>query len=522
MLDKNSPPQPETTRHSAEVDVQRRLNHTTTVVIGVLVAAMLCAVVACGAIVAAGGALVFIRSRASSELIPTPAPILEPASASPVLDATPLPTLVSPTVPAPFMLVTITPNAAVTLTVTPVVSVPASVDTISTTTALTFTAEDSARQLSVFDELWGIVNDYYVYPDYNGLNWAAVKITAEQEISAGIANEQFYALMHGVVASLDDNHSYFLSPEEARAEGQDYQGMGEYVGIGILSDQNVEKHYVYVLQVLPDSPAQKAGIKAHDHILTVDGQPVIDAQGNPFLSSLRGPAGSNVTLTVQTPGAALRTLVVTRARLSTSSPIESRILPGNKRIGYILIPTFFEEDMGDRVRNALRQLMKGGQLDGLIVDMRINNGGAYPVLMTNLGFFTTGNVGSLIDRQGTHQALSAQAERIGNSQTAPIMVLIGPSTQSYAEVYAGVLRAKGRARLVGQRSAGNIETLHGHDFEDGSQAWIAEETFRLPNGGNWEGQGLTPDISIEKGWDEYTSENDPVISAAVKGLTGVR
>ena len=401
-------------------------------------------------------------------------------------------------------------------------SVPAPAEAVSTTVALTYTAQDTARQLRIFDELWNIVDENYVYTDFNGLDWDAVKITTAQQVSAGMANELFYDLMGQVVASLNDNHSYFLSPEEAHEEEQDYQGTGEYVGIGILSDQNLEKQYAYVLQVLPDSPAQKAGILPHDHILNIAGQPVIDNEGHANISLLRGQAGTAVTLTVQTPGAEPRTLEVTRTSLSTSSPVESRILPGEKRIGYILIPTFFEEDMGDQVRTALRALVKGGRLDGLIVDMRINNGGAYPVLMTNLGFFTAGNVGTLVDRHNARAVLNVRAERISNSQTVPLMVLIGPSTQSYAEVYAGALRAKSRARLVGQKSGGNIETLRGHDFEDGSEAWIAEETFRLPNGGNWEGQGLLPDILIDKSWDEYTADDDPVIAAAVQALQSLQ
>jgi carboxyl-terminal processing protease len=99
-------------------------------------------------------------------------------------------------------------------------------------------------------------------------------------------------------------------------------------------------------------------------------------------------------------------------------------------------------------------------------------------------------------------------------------VLIGPSTASYAEVFAGILQANGRARLAGQKSEGNIETLRGHDFEDGSEAWIAEETFRLPNGTNWEGKGLAPDIPVDRNWDDYTADNDPVIAAAQQALTG--
>ena len=100
-------------------------------------------------------------------------------------------------------------------------------------------------------------------------------------------------------------------------------------------------------------------------------------------------------------------------------------------------------------------------------------------------------------------------------------VLIGPSTASYAEVFAGSLQANGRAKLAGQKTAGNIARIpHGHDFEDGSEAWIAEETFHLPNGTNWEGKSLIPDIPVDSNWDEYTTDNDPIIAAAVSALTG--
>jgi C-terminal processing protease CtpA/Prc len=100
-----------------------------------------------------------------------------------------------------------------------------------------------------------------------------------------------------------------------------------------------------------------------------------------------------------------------------------------------------------------------------------------------------------------------------------MVVLIGHGTESFAEVMAGALQHVGRAQLIGQNTAGNIETLLSHEFEDGSRLWLAQETFRLPDGTNWEGVGVTPDIRIDKGWDEYTAENDPVIAEAVKQLS---
>ncbi len=428
----------------------------------------------------------------------TPAPTSRPAV---IFELTPTPS------PAPA---TPTQYATQLFHVTPVVT---------RTISVSVTEESTARQIRVFKKLWDIVNTNYIYPDFNGLDWEALRVKTLDQINAGIDDEQFYGLMRIAIDSLNDHHSSFLSPQEARDEQQDYEGAGNYTGIGVISDINTDKGYAYVLQVLPGSPAEKAGIRSHEHILSINGQQAVVNENEMNMPLLRGPVGTTVTVTVSAPGGQPRTLVIKRAKLSTSTPVEHRtILSGTRRIGYVMIPTLFEESVGDEVRAALDDLMKKGRLDGLIIDMRLNGGGAYPVLMRCVGFFTSGSVGSLTSRAGVQKTLVARAERVGNSQTTPIMVLVGHATASYAEVYAGILRAAGRARLLGQKTSGNIETLRAHDFEDGSLAWIAEETFQLPDGSNWEGKGLTPDITIDKAWDDFTDESDPVIAAALKAF----
>jgi carboxyl-terminal processing protease len=490
-----------------------------------LTISLVCLVIACGVAFTTGGAVLTMLSRQHRLLLPmvgVPQPTPGTAVA---LSATALPTN-EPT--SAFEV--ITPSVAVVSTQ----SVPTSTESLAPTATPVFTPTQTAlvtstvalsqteRQINIFHDLWDAVNTYYIYPDFNGLDWKGVRAQYDLSITAGITDEVFYDLMRTVVLNLNDNHSYFLSPDEARQEEADYQGGGQYAGVGLVSDFNYDKHYAYVLQVLPDSPAMLAGIKAHDHILTIEGLPTIDSDGSPNMFRLRGTEGTTVTVSVRTPGDAPRELVLTRAKMSTLSPVEYRLLPGNARIGYILIPTLFEESIGARVRAALRDMTRRGRLNGLIVDMRINGGGAYPILMQNLGFFSSGVVGYLVDREGVRSSLNVKADRISNLQTVPMAILIGPSTQSYAEVFSGALQAKGRAKLVGQRSGGNIETLRLHEFEDGSQAWIAEETFKLPNGDNWEGDGLTPDVPVDKGWDEYTAENDPMITAAIEALSTSR
>lgn len=380
-------------------------------------------------------------------------------------------------------------------------------------------AGDARQQRRIFNQFWSIVDERYVYPDFNGYDWEAARETSLARIDAGLSNDEFHTLLADLIDALDDKHSSFLSPEEARAEDDDYNSAGSYVGIGIISDVNEEKRYVYVLTVLPGSPAEQAGILPHDHILTIDGVPSVDEQGESQSRRMRGDEGTPVVLSVRTPGQQPRTITLNRGKVNNSERVAFQVLTGTKRIGYVMVPTLFEAAITDQARDAVRAMMDTGRLDGLILDLRTNGGGAYPNLRDILAIFTRGNMGSLTNRFGENTVIRVRARAIGNSQTVPMVVLVGHGTESFAEVMAGALQHAGRARLIGQNSAGNIETLLSHEFEDGSRLWLAEETFRLPDGTNWEGVGVEPDIRVDKGWDEYTAENDPVLAEAVKQLS---
>jgi C-terminal peptidase prc len=428
-------------------------------------------------------------SADTSELVITPPPVETPAPqpAAPALDS---PLSAKPPTAAP--------------TQAPIISVPPDV---------------TARQLRIVESLWETVDANYIYPDFNGLNWDETRVQMRTRIEQGMADEAFHAYVAESIESLNDNHSFYLSPSEAREEDEQYNGTYEYAGVGIITGANRDKGYIYVLQVLDNSPAQAAGIRPHDHILSIDGASAFDERGESQSGRFRGAIGSQVTTVIRTPGKDPREVVLTRSKINARERVEYKLLQnGTKRIGYILIPTLMEDDIDERVRNALRMLTSATRLDGLIIDLRINSGGALDVLQPTLGFFTKGDVGRLVNRRGARLTIRARAENIGNSQTIPLAVLIGGSTESYAEVLAGALQAKGRAKLIGRNSAGNIETLRAREFEDGSRLWLAEEGFRLMDGQSWEGSGLKPDIVVPQSWDEHTDENDPAIAIAVQTL----
>ncbi|MGD9099025.1 MAG: S41 family peptidase [Anaerolineae bacterium] len=452
--------------------------------------------------------LVLLWTVCACSLVPTATVPPPSATLAPTDTALPPIATLVPTATAP-------PPAA-TLAPTAMALSPTATATLAPTLSQAITDETTARQLRVFTHLWESVRDLYVYPDFNGLDWDDVQQRYRARIEAGVDDKAFYQAMREMIDELGDEHSVFNSPQEVAEEEKDLLGQLDYVGIGIYVTTLPDEDHAVLLQVFPGSPAEQAGMLPHDRILAVEGQPVIDEQGYDQLDLLIGSIGSEVRVTVQTPGQEPRELLTTRARIQAQLPVDARRLPGTD-VGYILVPTFWDLTIADRVRQALEGLLEQGELAGLIVDMRINGGGVDVALTDTLALFTQGEQGAFVNHNDA-RSLFIQADPVGNSQELPLVVLVGRETQSFGEVFSGVLQESGRALLVGRTTTGNVETLWNVDLEDGSRAWIAAETFRPPSGADWEENGIVPDVEIPLDWDDFTSQQDPQLQAALDWL----
>lgn len=408
-------------------------------------------------------------------------------------------------------------NTRIIPSVTPT-ETPTPTHTAQPTNTTTLRPVFSPEQIRVFEEIWSAVNNNYLYPDFNGLDWNAAHEEYLQRIQQGLTDAEFYEAMGELIYSLGDDHSIFFDPDEVAAADAEVNGEYAYVGIGVLGIVQEGKNHLSVVLTFPDSPAEKAGILPHDRIVEANGESIVDEDGIRY-DLLNGDTGTEVTIRVLNPNNEIREISLERDELSGVFPVPYSVLEtsAGKRIGYIMLASFRYSSIFENVLSALEVIASVEQIDGLIIDNRFNGGGGSDVLTDMLSLFIDGNAGYFKQRE-IERLFTINGENWYGSQEVPLVVLIGPDTASFGEIFSGVLKDLERAYLIGENSEGNVEVLHIFDFSDGSRAWIAKESFRpLFNPSlNWEINGVTPHMLIESDWDEFTSNNDPLINTALQ------
>jgi len=188
-----------------------------------------------------------------------------------------------------------------------------------------------------------------------------------------------------------------------------------------------------------------------------------------------------------------------------------------KRIGYLLFLNFEFQNICDEVKKVLREMTEASQLDGIVIDNRINQGGYKNVEEEILSYFTEGKVCYYVDCHKTKRYCNVKGNDINGTSKIPLVILIGPETASSGETFSLALREKGRAYLIGGETAGLLESLGGFDFEDGSYAWFANEIYKPKSHSRriTSQNKLLTDYHVPTLWEEVSDEKDPSINAAL-------
>jgi carboxyl-terminal processing protease len=314
-----------------------------------------------------------------------------------------------------------------------------------------------------------------------------------------------YGAAQGAVATLD-GHSAFFTPEEYHELISTTEG--EYAGIGI--ELSVQDGVPEIVAVFDGTPAHRAGLRTGDRLLAVEGASSTGMSVEAIQQLLRGPVGSTVVLSVRRPDREEPwsfTLVRSWIRVA---PIERRSLGGG--IEYVQIKTFAR-----RVANDLEAAL--GQAPprrGLVLDLRGNPGGLFDEAIAICDLFLTdglivtaaGKGGRLVEQHLAHGPRTQPDYRVA--------ILIDGGSASAAEIVAGALRDRGRARLFGARSYGKASVQSILELSDGAGLKLTVARYLTPSGNRIEGQGIEPDEAVEQ-----TEEGeDRTLAAAVSWLGG--
>jgi carboxyl-terminal processing protease len=342
------------------------------------------------------------------------------------------------------------------------------------------------------------------------------------------------AAINGIIASLNDPHTSYISPDDLRSGALDlnstYQGIGASVS---GRDGNVQ-----IVSPFRDSPAEAAGIRAGDLILEVDGEPADGWTDQEAVTRIRGPKGTEVTLTVKHTDGSIETITVTRGDIQIESVFtvpNLEPIPGESGdklvdregnevtdIGYVNIAQFHERTL-DEFRTKMADAESKGY-KGLILDVRSNPGGLLGATVEVVDeFLEKGTILSENDANGKQQSWTAKPG--GLVTHLPIVILQDQASASGAEVLAAALQDNGRATVVGTRSFGKgtvnqLIRLKSCGQPDCGAVYVAVGRWLTPKGSQIEGLGVKPDVELPMSSDEYIDQGDIQLFMAIDILRG--
>ncbi|HAP32639.1 MAG TPA: hypothetical protein DCQ14_06280, partial [Firmicutes bacterium] len=345
------------------------------------------------------------------------------------------------------------------------------------------------KEAGIFWEVWDLIRNQYFQP-------------VEEEVLVRGAIE-------GMLRALDDPHTAYLTPEALR-ELLIYT-TGSFSGIGV--EITGGEGEVFVLRVISDSPAQRAGLLTGDRIVKVGEENVEGLAVDEVARLLRGPSGTIVNISIGRVGEAeLLPLSITRAEIERET-VFARMLKNS--IGYIQI-TSFDQQTGEAFVAALERL-DGEGLRGLILDLRDNPGGIVEqAIAVGQVIVPAGEITRVVDRDGNVRKRYLSQAR---PRDYPIAILINEHSASAAEIVAGALADGGNAYLVGTPSFGKATVQHLQHLSDGGGLRYTVAKYRTPAGHDLHQNGLQPDILVERSVAYYLQYR-PIPRDLEKGATG--
>jgi len=338
--------------------------------------------------------------------------------------------------------------------------------------------------------------------------WETWKLVHEQYVDQPVNDlELMRGAIRGMLTSLGDKHTSYMDPTEYQQSTEPLAG--EYEGIGAWVDTSGD--YLTIISPIPNTPADKAGLKSGDKVIAVDGKDMTGTQPDLVLRQVKGPAGTKVKITIQREGEKKPLdFELVRSKIVIAS-VESKMLDGN--IAYVKIVTFGDKTTAE-LKAALTDLMAKNPA-GMVLDLRNNGGGYLTTAIEVVSQFVKEGV-VMYEEYGDGTKNSFTAIPGGMATDIPLVVLVNEGTASASEITAGAIQDYLRGKLVGTVTYGKGSVQNWLPLNDNEGAVrITVARWLTPKERQINEKGLTPEFIVEITEADVKAEKDPQLEKAV-------
>lgn len=357
----------------------------------------------------------------------------------------------------------------------------------------------AAHNAKVFDRAWDLVDKKYFDASFRGKDWPALRRQYRPEALAAADDTKLYAVINRLLAELRESHLVALPPRQAH-EFRTHHRAAVGMRWRVVEGRRV------VTEVVPGSPAERAGVQVGWLPLARDGVPLDDE--TPTTTEV----GRKIAYEFLDAGDQRVTRTMT-ASLLTFERREAEVLEGG------VVRLRFDSFSAQNVRWLKNQLVQHREAPGVIVDLRQNPGGLAVALRFAIGEFFPGRVdtGRAVRRSGRESGWRS-LPYFSARYSGPVVILLDRFSASSSEIFAHVLRHHERATVVGRRSAGAVIVARFYALPGGGRIEVPVEDYLGIDGQRLEGRGVAPDFPVELKLADLRAGRDPDVEAALRVL----
>ncbi len=347
----------------------------------------------------------------------------------------------------------------------------------------------------IYEKVWYLIKEEYYDNSYNHQDWHRWLHKYDGKLNT---LDDSHKAVETMLASLGDRYTRFLDQDAFDDERSQIDA--QICGIGVQIGTNKE-HKIVVITPIEDTPASRAGVRAADEILEIDGKTTKGFSVDDAAKHIRGPVNSTVDMVLKRKGKKIKVSIL-RAEIPLKAVQTAKLLDSN--IAYIRLTSFISQKADQEVADAIKALPSA---KGVILDLRDNPGGLLNNAITiSSMFLPTGNVVSTVDRDGYKQSIKCSGRPLCE---LPMAVLINKGSASASEITSGALRDNNRAVLVGEKTFGKGLVQGINRLDDGTGVNITIARYLTPNDTDINKKGIVPDVEVKVSKEDEKDHKGP-------------